>query len=171
MHNTTLIVLTTLALVATACTPTAEAPTAAPDVTAEPTATAEPSATLEPTLAPLTADAIIGAWKAAGLEAEDARPMTADDYGMAPYVCGDGATRFYIPALGEGNGGRLYICEDVADADKLETYYDSIGEASAMLVTHLYRAAGGKALVQINGTLADDIAAQYGAAMVAAVGE
>lgn len=114
---------------------------------------------------------IIAAWKAAGLEAENVRPMTADDYGLVPYICKADATRFYIPSLGEDNGGRLYVCDSAADADKIAAVYEKIGEASAMLATHVLRAGDGRIVAQINGTLPDDKAAAYGAALVAAAGE
>lgn len=104
-----------------------------------------------------TADDVISVWKNAGLEAENTRPMTKDDYGMAPFVCE--GTRFYIPSLGEDNGGRLFICEDEKDRDALSTYYDELGKKSALFFSWVF--TKGNIVVQINGDLPEETALKY----------
>lgn len=159
MHSK--IIVATLAAALTACQP---APTTMP--TAVP-ATPVPTDTPTP---PIMGADVLAAFVAAGLEAEGARPMTVDDYGLAPYVCGDDATRFYVPSLGPDQGGRVYVCQDAADADMLARYYEELGKASAMLHSHVMRGAGGRVLVQINGSLDAETAGRY-AAVVAGLGE
>jgi hypothetical protein len=84
-----------------------------PTLTLAPSATPVPSLTPAPTIAPTLTPAtgptlpdILAAFRAAGLEAESARAMTRDDYGLAPLL-GTGY-RFLIPSLCPDCGGRLY---------------------------------------------------------------
>ena len=77
-----------------------------------------------------TADNVVMAFQNAGLEAENARPLTKDDYGLAPYI-GSGV-RFFIPALCDDCGGRIFITDNQEDTDTLKTYYQTLGEQSAL---------------------------------------
>lgn len=104
-----------------------------------------------------TADDVMVAFKAAGLEAENPRDLTKDDYGLAPYVCS--GKRFFIPSLGPDNGGRIFVCGNDADRDKLSTFYKKLGEGSALLFSWVY--VKGSIVVQINGDLKEDKAAEY----------
>ena len=144
---------------------TSSAPTTtAPAPAVQPTkAATQPSvsATETPSPAVVTADDVVAAFVAAGLEAEGARPMTRDDYGAAPFV-GEGV-RFLIPSLGEDMGGRIIVVPDAADRERLATYYRDLGKQSAMFFSHVFEV--GDVVVQINGRLADDVAAQYEAAL------
>jgi hypothetical protein len=120
--------------------------------------------------ASVSPDDVFAKFKAAGLEAENATPMDAKMYGLAPLLCQDGARRFIIPSLGttaegDGQGGRLFICKDEADATKLKTYYDKIAEASALFHSWTYQKGG--VMVQINGDLDQAKAEQYGKVIAA----
>ena len=108
-----------------------------------------------------TAD-VIAAFKAAGLEAESPKKMTKEDYGLAPMVATD-ATRFLIPSLGADAGGRVFTFAKKEDLDKTKEYYDSLGKASAILFSWTFTHE--LILVQINGTLPEDKAKQYQAAL------
>lgn len=158
----TVIVVATATIAPTAA-PTV-APTAAPTMapTAAPTSTPTMAPTVEPTTAPapagrFTADEVVAAFQAAGLEAESARPLTRDDYGMAPLL-GDGL-RFLIPSLCEDCGGRVFVIEDVEDRDRLARYFRDLSEISAMLFSHVF--VRDNIVVQINGDLPDERAAEY----------
>ncbi len=107
------------------------------------------------------ADAVIVAFKAAGLEAESPRSLTRKDYGAAPFVCK--GLRFLIPSLGEDAGGRAFLCPRKADGDRLAKYYTSLGEQSAILFSHVFQQP--PYLVQINGDLPDEQAAKYETAL------
>lgn len=113
----------------------------------------------------VTPDDVLSKFKAAGLEAEGAVPMTAQDYGVAPLLCQDGARRFLIPSLGANKGGRLYVCASTDDATKLKTFYDKAGEGSAILHSWTYQK--GNVVVQINGDLPEEQARKYEAVVSA----
>lgn len=106
---------------------------------------------------------VIAAFKAAGLEAENATPI---NYGLAPFVCH--GTRFVIPSLGKDGigldrGGRVFTCDSQDDLTKLRDYYVKIGQISAAFASHLY--AKGPVLVQIDNQLDKAKADKYGAAI------
>lgn len=108
-----------------------------------------------------TADDVIAAFREAGLEAETARPMERDDYGAAPFL-GQG-TRFFIPSLGDESGGRIIVFENQSDLQQVADYYAGLGESNALffswVLTHQ------NILVQINGSLPEEEAMQYRAAL------
>jgi hypothetical protein len=96
--------------------------------------------------------------------------MQAEHYGMAPYVCNDDATRFTISVVGEdAASARLYVCDSAADADKLADFYARLGEASAILHSHLYRAGDGRVLLQMAGTVPAATAVRYEAVLLEVV--
>lgn len=117
---------------------------------------------------PHTPADVIAAFQDAGLEAESPTPMTREDYGLAPLVAEEGI-RFVIPSLCDDCGGRVLSFKSRADLDKMKSYYDRIGKASAAFFSHVFTLIdvprGDYILVQINGDLPDDAAAQYGAAL------
>lgn len=159
--TTSPMTLPTAVTVAVATSPAVVADTPAPATAAQedPTATVPPV----PESSSATPDDVIAAFVAAGLEAESPRPLTREDYGAAPYV-GQGV-RFLIPSLGEDMGGRIIVVPDAADRERLATYYRDLGKQSAMFFSHVFEV--GDVVVQINGRLADDVAAQYEAALQA----
>lgn len=106
-------------------------------------------------------DDVVGAFKAANLEAESVRPMTKEDYGAAPYVCT--GTRFLIPSLGDEAGGRIFICDSDKDRDALSTFYTEMGKSSALFFSWVF--VKDRIVVQINGDLQEDQARQYEAAL------
>lgn len=171
MKKTGLAVIALLILILNACAPSVEAVqtaiaqtqaswTPVPTQTPYPTYTPIPSMT--PTATPaISAEMVIAAFKAAGLEAEDTRPMTKKDYGAAPYVCQ--GTRFFIPSLGPDNGGRLFICGDLDQLASLSHYYTALGEGSALFFSWVFSKE--HVLVQINGDLPEETARKYEAAI------
>lgn len=100
----------------------------------------------------------IDAFKKAGLEAENVRVMTKDDYGMAPMTAKE-AKRFYTPSIGEDKGGRIFLFEKKSDLEKTKKYYDDLGAQSAML--HSWTFANENILVQLNGDVKEDQAKKY----------
>ncbi len=109
---------------------------------------------------PVTPQTVVGAFKAAGLEAENTSPMTPEDYGPAP-MAAEGL-RFFIPSLGEDSGGRIMRFRSEEDAARSKTYYDEMGKASPIF--HSWTYSKGPLVVQIDGTLPEDKAKQYEAA-------
>jgi len=142
-------------------------------VTATPqpaTLTPRPTSTPEPTDTPelvsafqtWTSDQAIEAFEAATLEVEGVRPMTVDDYGPAPMTAVEG-TRFLIPSLCEGCGGRVFSFASQKDLEAMEHYYVELGRATAWLFSWVF--VKDNIVVQINGTLPEEQARQYEAAL------
>lgn len=108
------------------------------------------------------AHSVIEAFQSAGLEAEDAQEMTREDYGLAPMKA-DAGLRFLIPSLGEDSGGRVLVFDSASDLADTREYYVTLGRESAAFYSHVLEHDG--ILVQINGTLPDEQAAKYQAAL------
>lgn len=109
-----------------------------------------------------TPDQVIAAFKSAGLEAENVRPMTKEDYGVAPMLALK-AVRFYLPSLGQDKGGRLFSFSNQEDLEKMKSYYVDASKKSALFFSWAY--SKDNILVQINGDLKEDKAKQYEAAL------
>lgn len=107
---------------------------------------------------------VLDVFRDAGLEVESPRPMTKDDYGLAPYIATEG-THFLIPSLCEDCGGRIFSFEDQDDLATMREYYVSLGESSAMFFSWTF--TRDNILVQINGDLPEEQAKQYEAALQA----
>ena len=122
-----------------------------------------PTAVAEPAGRFASPDQIIAAFQAAGLEAADARPMTKDDYGIAPFVAQ--GYRFFIPSLGPDTGGRVFV-GTADEIQSLRDYYDSLAKSSAMFFSWVFVGRDGRALAQINGELPEDQAKRYEAVIV-----
>lgn len=105
---------------------------------------------------------VLERFRAAGLSADNVRPLTKEDYGLAPFVCE--GQRFEIPALGDGKGGRVFVCASNADRDALKAYYDKLGKSSAAFFSWVF--VKDKMLVQINGQLDEATAKRYEAALL-----
>ena len=106
---------------------------------------------------PVTSETVVAAFKNAGLEAANVRPMTRQDYGEAPQVCN--GTRFFIPSLGPDNGGRVFICNNTKDRDSLTGYYNGLAARGSIYVSWVF--VKGNVVVQINGLLPDETAKKY----------
>jgi len=157
---------------AAAATLTAEAPKPAdtPTLSGGP----EPTNTVGPTSAPTSlptqsttfqkwsSSQVVNAFHSAGLEAENARPMTTDDYGMAPTTPVEG-TRFLIPSLCQDCGGRILTFASQQDLEVTGQFYVEAGRTSAVLFSWVF--AKDNVLVQINGDLPEVKARQYEAAL------
>ncbi len=105
-----------------------------------------------------TPDQVVNTFKAVGLECENVRSMTKDDYGPAPMKAAQ-AMRFYVPSLGENVGGRIFSFSDQTELDDTKRYYDELGKESAWFFSWTF--ARDNILVQINGDLKEDKARQY----------
>lgn len=127
---------------------------------------ARPGSTPAVSFARFASKDAIAAFERAGLELGATRPMTRDDFGLAPYVATEG-TRFVIPSLsrttGEESGGRVMSFASQEDLDRTKAYYDDLGRGSAAFFSWTF--AAGNVLVQINGELGEPQARQYEAAL------
>lgn len=106
----------------------------------------------------LTVDTVLESFKDAGLEVENPKEMTKDDYGMAPMKAEE-AKRFLIPSLGEDAGGRIFSFDNSKDLEQTKEYYDALGKESAMLFS--WTATKDNILIQINGDLEEEEFEKY----------
>jgi hypothetical protein len=114
----------------------------------------------EPDQIAITAERVIRQFQQAGLEAADPRPMTADDYGLAPLVCQDNSMRFFIPSLGPNAGGRVFVCPSTDEVDELKLFYARQGQQNPELRSWTF--VNERVLVQLNGGLPQEQAERYG---------
>ena len=105
---------------------------------------------------------MVDAFRAAGLEVGDTIVMGKKDYGMAPITAAEG-TRFLIPSIGPDNGGRILSFTNETDLQILKGYYDHLGEISPLFFSWTF--VHDNILLQINGSLPQDRALQYQAAL------
>lgn len=144
-------------------TSTPQPPTPTPEATSTPEpSTSIPEATSTPKLKQWASSQVIEAFKAAGLEAESPRVMTRDDYGMAPMLAIEG-TRFFIPSLCPDCGGRVLSFSSQKNLETTKAYYIELGKSSAAFFSWVF--AKDNILVQINGSLSEETARQYEAAL------
>ena len=102
---------------------------------------------------------VIEAFKAAGLEVGNPRPMSKPkDYGAAPTLDTE-AVQFTVPSL-EGAVGHIYSFASADDLEKMVEYY---GNASADNFSWVY--VRDNILVQLDGRLTEEKARQYEAAL------
>ncbi len=114
-----------------------------------PSASDEP--TREPTAEPVTIslEDIADAFRASGVEVGEVRPMTVEDYGLAPMA--NEGLRFLLPSLGGDAGGRIMRYDETEVADRAQAFYEDLGDQSAALFSHVFR--HGPFVIQVNGTL------------------
>lgn len=106
----------------------------------------------------LSPDQMVTALQDAGLEAVSPSAMTADDYGLAPFV-GKGV-HFLTPAVCPDCGGRAYT-GTTDEISQLAEYYQSLGEASALFFSWVFVTPDGRGLVQLNGDMPETEALRY----------
>lgn len=97
------------------------------------------------------------AFKTAGLEFANPRPMTNEDYGNVPRVAKEGL-RFFLPSLGGQKGGRVYSFSTATDLQTVRQYYES-GQSGAAAKPWIF--VKDNILVQISGDLPESRANQY----------
>lgn len=108
--------------------------------------------------ATVKADDVISKFKAAGLESENVKDLTSKDMGMGPMKYEE-AKRIFVPALGEDEGGRLFVFKKESDLEELKNYYDELGKASAMFFSYTH--AKGNVLLQMTSKMEKEEFAKY----------
>lgn len=103
---------------------------------------------------------LVDAFKAAGLEVGNARPMSKpQDYGKIPAIDVE-ATQFTISSSDQDLGGHIFSFASEEGVEKMVTYY---ADASADDFSWVY--VKDNILVQLDGRLDEEKAKQYEAAM------
>lgn len=125
------------------------------------TTTAPPPApSPTPTLAAIRAQAVVRAFRDAGLEVGDSYRMSPQDLGLAPLLTRN-MVRFLVPSLGADAGGRVFVFRRMRDLRATKRYYDEFGRQSAALFSWTFVNRELLVLVQINGELPESQARKY----------
>ncbi|WP_244265173.1 LysM peptidoglycan-binding domain-containing protein [Enterococcus gilvus] len=105
---------------------------------------------------------VIDKFKKDGLEVNEPRKMTKDDYGMAPLKAKEGLVfGVQMGSDGEYQNARIFSFESESDLKDTQSYYDDLGKASS--ATFSYTAADKDKLVlmQFNGDLPIEVVDKY----------
>ena len=105
---------------------------------------------------------VIENFKNDGLEVNEPRKMTKDDYGMAPLKAKEGMIfGVQVGSDGEYQNARIFSFKTIDDLNDTKTYYDDLGKESSM--TFSYTAANEDKLVlmQFNGDLPKEVVDKY----------
>jgi hypothetical protein len=98
-------------------------------------------------------DDVISVFKDAGLEAENPRKMTKDDFGMGPMKSNE-AKLIILPSICVDCSGRILSYKNKEDLKQMKKYYDDLGKESAMLFS--WTLEKDNILVQFNGDLPEE---------------
>lgn len=109
-----------------------------------------------PTPAPLTAQAVIDLFLAAGLEVTDVRSVERDPDSPLPNSY-QGRLRFTIAEV-EPNGGQVLVCDTKRNCDALYAYFDAL---IALAGPYLYQSPDGLVVAQLNSGLSPATAEQF----------
>jgi len=85
----------------------------------------------------ITLDDIVTEFQEAGLEIEAPTESIREEHGLANLGFKD-VKPILVPALGEGEGGYLFLFEDEKDLEKLKDYYEEPGKSTLMANSHAY---------------------------------
>ncbi|WP_394802136.1 hypothetical protein [Staphylococcus felis] len=109
-------------------------------------------------------------FKDAGLNVNNEKEMTREDYGAAPMKAEKGII-FGVEKGQDGQykNGRLLEFKDEKDLDQTKEYYDKLGKESAILYSHTYKTKDGKYLLQMNGEIDDATFNKYKKTMIKVV--
>lgn len=107
---------------------------------------------------------VIAAFRSAGLEVGDIVQLEPSSQGLAPITEKEGI-RFLIPSIGADAGGRIFSFRNEADLAAKRAYYEGLNRRGSMTFSWIF--VRENILVQINGTLPQERARRYEAAIQA----
>lgn len=110
----------------------------------------------------ISTDDAINAFKDAGLEVEDVRDMSKDDFGFAPMKAKE-AKMFTVPFVCEDCNVRVMSFDKNNDLKETKSYYDDLGKESAMFFS--WTIEHENILVQLNGDMEEEDYEKYKAAL------
>lgn len=108
----------------------------------------------------LSAEAAIDAFEAAGLAVTDITTTDIIPAAVANALSTCSGVRFNVQ---DEQGARVIICSDRADAERLATYYESLGNENPRFFSHVHRDQS--VVLQMNGALPVELFQQYVAAL------
>lgn len=108
----------------------------------------------------ITSEDVVSAFIDADVGVGKSFPMSRRDFGMAPLLTRD-ATRFLIPSMGPGEGGRAFVFGTVNDLVDTRDYFVNLGRSNAIFFSWTFTNRDELVLVQINGDLPRKEALRY----------
>lgn len=85
----------------------------------------------------ITLDDIVTKFREAGLEIETPTESISEEHGFTNLGFKD-VRQILVPALGEGEGGYLFLFENNTDLEKLKDYYEEPGKSTLMPNSHAH---------------------------------
>lgn len=85
----------------------------------------------------ITLDDIVTKFREAGLEIEVPTESISEEHGFTNLGFKD-VRYILVPALGEGEGGYLFLFENKTDLEKLKDFYEEPGKSTLMPNSHAY---------------------------------
>ncbi|MDT2769615.1 LysM domain-containing protein [Enterococcus pseudoavium] len=111
---------------------------------------------------PVDLSKVVDQFKKDGLEVNNLRQMTKDDYGMAPLKAKNGMVFGVQPGSdGEYQNARIFSFENLADLKDTKEYYDDLGKESSMTFSYTAADEDNLVLMQFNGDLPKEVVDKY----------
>lgn len=105
---------------------------------------------------------VIDKFKSAGLEVNEPRKMTKDDYGMAPLKAKEGMIFGVQQGTdGEYQNARIFSFKSIDDLNDTKSYYDNLGKESSMTFSYTASDEDQLVLMQFNGDLPKEVIDKY----------
>lgn len=105
---------------------------------------------------------VVDQFKKDGLEVNNARKMTKDDYGMAPLKAKEGMIfGIQLGTDGEYQNARIFSFENIEDLNDTKKYYDELGKESSVTFSYTAADEDNLVLMQFNGDLPKDVVDKY----------
>lgn len=86
---------------------------------------------------PIDLGIIVNKFKEAGLEIETPTESITEEHALGSLGFIEGQ-RILVPALGEGEGGYLFLFDTQSNLEKLKDVYEESEESSSMFNSHMY---------------------------------
>lgn len=105
---------------------------------------------------------VIDKFKSDGLQVNEPRKMTKDDYGMAPLKAKEGMIFGVQQGTdGEYQNARIFSFKSIDDLKDTKSYYDNLGKESSMTFSYTAADEDQLVLMQFNGDLPKEVVDKY----------
>jgi hypothetical protein len=107
---------------------------------------------------PLTAQAALDAFKAAGINVSNVQPITPDPNAPLPRSFKENVSFEAPGSAPAGKGGQIFVCDTKANCDAIFAYYDAL---KGLAGPYLYRDPSGLVVAQLNSGMTPDAAKKF----------
>lgn len=105
---------------------------------------------------------VIDQFKKDGLEINNARNMTEDDFGAAPLTAKESMIfGIQLGSDGEYQNARIFAFDNLEDLTNTKKYYDDLGKSSSFAFSYTAADEDNLVLMQFNGDLPKDVVEKY----------